>query len=85
MPYIRPDHREEIDPQLNELLGVVHGEDPGLVNYLITKIVDYCIDTSNYRGVNTAIGILECAKLEFYRRIAAPYEDVKMFENGDVY
>jgi len=32
-----------------------------------------------------AIGALECAKLELYRRVAAPYEDTKIAENGDVY
>ena len=31
------------------------------------------------------IGALECAKLELYRRIAAPYEDTKIQENGEVY
>ena len=28
---------------------------------------------------------LECAKLELYRRLAAPYEDEKRKETGDVY
>jgi len=27
---------------------------------------------------------LECAKLELYRMIAAPYEDTKIKENGSV-
>jgi hypothetical protein len=31
------------------------------------------------------IGVLECAKLELYRRVAAPYEDAKCEDNGDVY
>jgi hypothetical protein len=35
--------------------------------------------------VNEAIGVLECAKLELYRRVAAPYEDEKIAESGDVY
>ena len=30
------------------------------------------------------MGVLECCKLEFYRRVAAPYEDIKIEENGDV-
>jgi len=30
------------------------------------------------------LGALECAKLEFYRRLVAVYEDVKIRENGDV-
>jgi hypothetical protein len=28
--------------------------------------------------------MLECCKLELYRKIAAPYEDIKIQENGDV-
>jgi hypothetical protein len=38
-----------------------------------------------YAHLNEAIGVLECAKLELYRRIAAPYEDRKMGETGEVY
>lgn len=32
-----------------------------------------------------ALGALECCKLEFYRRVAAPYEDSKIKSNGDCY
>ena len=28
--------------------------------------------------------MLECCKLEYYRKVAAPYEDQKEFENGAV-
>jgi hypothetical protein len=38
-----------------------------------------------YAHLNEAVGVLECAKLELYRRIAAPYEDDKRSETGDVY
>jgi hypothetical protein len=31
------------------------------------------------------IGALECAKLELYRRLASPYEDLKIADNGDIY
>ena len=37
------------------------------------------------KNLNAIIGALECAKLELYRRVAAPYEDDKIIENGDVY
>jgi hypothetical protein len=39
----------------------------------------------SYKNINQAIGALECAKLELYRRVAAPYEDKKALINGDVY
>jgi len=35
--------------------------------------------------INEVIGVLECAKLELYRRVAAPYEERKRIENGEVY
>ena len=30
------------------------------------------------------LGAVEAAKMEYYRRVVAPYEDVKIVENGDV-
>ena len=33
----------------------------------------------------SASGALECAKLEFYRRVVSKYEDQKILDNGDVY
>jgi hypothetical protein len=38
-----------------------------------------------YAHLNEVIGAIECAKLELYRRVAAPYEDLKISEAGDVY
>lgn len=32
----------------------------------------------------TVLGMLECCKMELYRRHVAPYEDEKIIENGDV-
>jgi hypothetical protein len=62
-------------------------EDAGELNYLITKLCDSFLRTKGrrYNHVNTVIGVLECAKQEFYRRVASVYEDEKLQENGDVY
>ncbi len=59
----------------------------GELNYLITKLVDSFLMGKglSYASINEAMGALECAKLELYRRIAAPYEDKKVIENGDAY
>jgi hypothetical protein len=38
-----------------------------------------------YQTFNDALGALEGAKQEFYRRVVVPYEEQKRFENGDVY
>lgn len=60
---------------------------PGELNYLITKLVDSFLVISgvSYTSINAAIGVLECAKLELYRRLAGPYEDDKARINGEVY
>ncbi len=80
MPYITEDRREGLyDPE--------DVENPGELNYLITKIcLEYIQGYGySYQAMNDIIGALECAKLEMYRRRVAPYEDEKMKENGDVY
>ncbi|MEJ2696961.1 MAG: hypothetical protein P8013_09970 [Candidatus Sulfobium sp.] len=81
MPYIEIDARKRLES----------GNRPqtaGELNYLITKLVDdYLLEKGEirYGHLNEAIGVLECAKLELYRRIAAPYEDRKLLQAGDVY
>ena len=58
---------------------------PGTLNYIITKVVHWYLgDNPNYERYNAAIGALECAKQELYRRKVSPYEDEKIEENGDV-
>jgi hypothetical protein len=81
MPYIHPRDRERLDFD--------HEPDPltaGELNYCITKLcLRFVSHGVNYRQINEVVGVLECCKLEFYRRLAAPYEDTKINENGDVY
>ena len=62
-------------------------ETPGELNYLITILLKEYIEREglSYATLNECIGVLECAKLELYRRVAAGYEDQKCEENGDVY
>lgn len=63
-------------------------QDAGELNFVITQIIDDYIRRKGgvrYAHINEVVGALECAKLELYRRIAAPYEDCKLAENGDVY
>jgi hypothetical protein len=60
----------------------------GELNYAITRLVDDYLKARGdlrYAHINEVIGALECAKLELYRRVAAPYEDGKRHETGDVY
>lgn len=85
MPYVTPDARRRLDDG-DEPDG------PGELNYAVTRLVDAYLSRvarrdgrTRYAHLNEALGVLECAKLELYRRIAAPYEDEKIAENGDVY
>jgi hypothetical protein len=81
MPYITADARTRIKNGAEPVT-------PGELNYAITRLVDdYLIQKGGirYAHVNEVIGVLECAKLELYRRIASPYEDQKLSETGEVY
>jgi hypothetical protein len=81
MPYITEERRKAIN--LGEF-----PQTAGELNYTITDLVDAYIQHHQgltYSVVNEVIGALECAKLELYRRVAAPYEDEKIKQNGDVY
>jgi len=81
MPYVDRPTRERLDA----------GEPPrtpGELNYAISKLADaYLAEKGGvrYAHLNEVVGVLECAKLELYRRLAAPYEDAKIAEAGDVY
>ena len=84
MPYIKREQRD-IFRELPKDLGY-RCDNAGELNYVFTVIVqNYLRDKGlNYQNINDCIGALEGCKLELYRRIAAPYEDTKIDENGDV-
>lgn len=81
MPYIDQDRRSEI------LIDSTKISNAGDLNYYISILVDQFIHNKgkSYAVINEVVGALECAKLELYRRVAAPYEDIKIGQNGDVY
>jgi len=87
LPYIKPEKRAKYDRTLEELIGILKSlpaeEVDGELNYVVTKILKE-VYPLRYFHINKAIGVLECIKQEFYRRVAAPYEDIKMKESGDV-
>ncbi len=85
MPYIKKEDRPIIDKYIHHLEGFVKTE--GELNYTITRLVSKWIADEGlcYKNINSAIGVIECVKQELYRRVASPYEDTKIVENGDVY
>jgi len=80
MPYIKQEDREAIN---SGRLAIT----PGDLNYLFTTEILKYIQTKgrSYQTISDILGALEGAKLEFYRRVVAPYEQYKIKENGDVY
>lgn len=80
MPYINSMQKEALLTRSSEPTN------PGELNYMITVLIrNYWEANQRYQSINDVLGALEGAKLEFYRRVAAPYEDKKIQENGDVY
>ncbi len=57
----------------------------GDLNYVIQKLLLGTLPTSSYVELNAIIGVLECAKLEFYRCMVVKYEEEKIKTNGDVF
>ena len=82
MPYINETRRIQL---LNTETD--HPRVSGELNYCITQLLlDYWdFHGPSYQIINDIIGALEGAKLEFYRRVAGPYEDTKIKQNGDIY
>ena len=97
MPYITQEQRDQLDPAIEDLAielvkikvnGLAVLPSAGMYNYIITRLLDTGYQNKlfpSYERMNTVVGILECVKQEYYRRVAVPYEEIKKNENGDVY
>ena len=79
----RPKYEKSLSDLINLLKKQPVDSMDGELNYIITRILkeEYPL---RYFNINRAVGVLECCKLEYYRRVAAPYEDTKIEQNGDV-
>lgn len=96
MPYISQGLRESLtglDSSIKDLVLRIKyrpsEELNGILNYTITEIICQVLKTKygpdwRYNGINDAVGVLECAKMEYYRRLAGPYEDKAIAKNGDI-
>lgn len=78
MPYIKPELRHA---------AWVWPEGAGPLCYALTKqINDYRLRLGDsFATFADILAALEATKIEFYRRVVAPYEDKKCAENGDVF
>jgi hypothetical protein len=86
-PYIRPEQRDKweqvIAVAIRNTQGIEPRDLPGELNFLLTSIL-HGVYTPSYHNYNEIVGMLECVKLELYRRQIGNYEDQKIRENGDV-
>jgi len=88
MPYIKDEDRQAFDHIIEQLCEELDESSfsAGDINYIISRIINKALSGRlSYAKINELIGVLECAKLELYRRVAAPYEDTKIRDNGEVY
>lgn len=82
MPYIPKNRRDELCPSVNSQIDT-----PGELNYVMTVFALQYLKSHglSYDTLADITSAFENAKLEFYRRVAGPYEDQKIGQNGDVY
>lgn len=90
MPYIKKQDRKKYDHLVMKLARILRNQRDksidGHVNYIFTYLLMLIYNQAGcrYFDYNRAIGVLESCKLEFYRVVVAPYEDVKIKEHGSV-
>lgn len=98
MPYIKQEDRVFLDPYINNLSDAINANIPantnfgneeimtllGELNYAITRLCTRTMGSPTYPKIAMITGVLENVKQEFYRRLAAPYEENKIVQNGDV-
>jgi hypothetical protein len=97
MPYIKAPLRREIDPLIDQLAAQIsaqaqQSQDPGafagLLNYACTRLALLIIRRQfgqlRYWLIALLTGVFKNIGDEFYRRLAAPYENQQMARSGDV-
>jgi hypothetical protein len=85
MPYIENEKRLELNPIIETLAEKINTI--STLNYALTNLCLKFLNRSvlSYTALNEIIGVLESAKLEFYRKTVADYENEKCDLNGEVY
>lgn len=88
MPYISRKDRPQYQELIEELANRIPEDRmarPGHMNYVISLLIDKVYgEQMRYADHNEVLGMLNGVTLEFYRRKTAPYEDVKIKEEGDL-
>ena len=96
MPYIDEQERVELDNQIDNMILAIRNNKTNLnnphdfsnylgrINYCFSRIIYGVMRDVSYRNIAMVTGVLENIKQEYYRRIAEPYEDIKIRQNGDI-
>ena len=96
MPYINEEERLELDSQIDNMILAIRNNKTNLnnphdfsnylgrINYCFSRIIYGVMRDVSYRNIAMVTGVLENIKQEYYRRVAEPYEDIKIRQNGDI-
>jgi len=90
MPYIKKENRKNLDDSIEHMVRQIKRNNPefhnllGDINYCFSRVVSNLMGEVSYSKIAMITGVLENIKQEFYRRVAVPYEDKKIIENGDI-
>ena len=87
LPYIKQEKRKQFDWVISNIVAFLEAEPEdiaGNLNYVITSILKKLSKDLRYKKANELMGVLECVKQEYYRKVVVPYEILKEKENGEV-
>ena len=94
MPYIDENSRKVLDRYIDDLADVITNFSEldnekvmlvlGDLNYCMSRLIGQVMGDTSYAKVAMLTGVLENVKQEFYRRVAVPYEEEKIVQNGDI-
>jgi len=88
MPYISKFQRVKLDAYIRHLIRSVQESKKekrgGDLNYIISQLLSGSMEELKYHEIQEVIGVLECAKLELYRRLGSVREDEAIESNGDI-
>jgi hypothetical protein len=83
MPYVSPEKREWLDKH------PFSANTAGELGYVLGRLADTFITRNGpewrFQDLCDVIGAFESIKLETYRRVGAPYENLQIATSGDVY
>lgn len=87
MPYIAPARRALVVTQAAPRQGANEPLNAGELTWQLTRVIEEYrrLHGDRFQTFSDIIGALEGTKVEFSRRILAPYEDAKRILNGDAF